>query len=155
MATKDDLINALTNAYNTRYGDGSVLSCDMIGALPSNPNFYRLKIIYTNDDGVVIENGNIIAYSSDGSNFTWAGKDPTQLPPKPTTPEPTFSDKIRQALIDDISAGNIKYFEIRNVDNDSERARAFIRNADDTEDFYIVYFDKDGNLVKDKTSLTT
>ena len=155
MATKDDLINQLTTAYNDRYGDGSVLECSYIGALPSNSNFYRFKIIYTDDDGVVKENANIIAYSSDGSSFTWAGKDPTQLPPKPTTPSPTFNSQIRQALVDDLNAGNIKYFEIRSVDNDSKRARAFIRNSDDTEDFYIVYFDSNNNLVKEKTSLAT
>ena len=155
MATKEDLINALKTAYVDRYGDGSVLDCEYIGPLPSNQTFHRFKIIWKDDDGVVKAKDDIIAYSSDGENFVWAGKDPTQLPPKPTQPEPTFNEKIRQALIDDISAGNIKYFEIRNVDNDAQRARAFIRNSDDSEGFYIVYFDANNNLVKESTSLTT
>ena len=153
MATLEELLDDLRTTYENRYGPNSVLECSYIGPLKSNPNFHRFKIIWVDDDNVVKEKGDIMAFSLDNNNFLWAGKNPLSLPEKITSSSSLFRDRLLDKLISLKENGKIKYFEIININEDIECARVFIKDINDLENFYIVSVDDEGNLEKQETSL--
>lgn len=148
MPSKSELESMLIDAYEKRYGKGSVIRLQYNGTTEPKGIYHHWQLWYKDDNGIVRCNSNIYAISFDGKNFEWYGSDPTNLP---SIPKKTFTEILQEKINELAKTGKITYAEIINSDENLKKARVFIK-TDTEEGVYIVWIDQNGNLQKVKTA---
>jgi len=149
MASIEEKIKELEDAYRARYGEGCIVDIKDNGMIKNTP-YRHYQLWYKDDNGIVQCNHDIYIYIDANGNAEWYNKDPTKLPAKPST-EKTFTQKLREKIEVLVNNGVIKYAEIIASDDKIKRARVFVK-TDAEEGIFIAYLDKDGNLVKEATN---
>jgi len=151
MTTKKELENEVKEAYKNRYGDNAVVKMDELKQVEPNSHFYHTVLYYKDDNGVVRANHDIYAFSDDETNFQWYNTNPTTNIPAKASTTMTFYNQIKNKIDNLTKQGTILYGEILSVNEQTKRARIFIKDAN-AEGVYIVWMDENGDIHKEKTS---
>jgi len=149
MATKEELENALINAYKAKYGEDAVVRLTYYGTTEPNGIYHHWILWYKEQDGTIRANHDIYAVSFDGVDFQWFNKDPTVLETAITTPPETFDTKIRNRLKAKVQSGEFKYFEITSINSDIEKIFARIVKSDNTKVDAICSLDGDNLVIEE------
>ncbi|MBC7128393.1 MAG: hypothetical protein H5T45_01510 [Thermoplasmatales archaeon] len=138
MTTREELEQALIGAYKAKYGEDAIVKLNYYGTTEPNGIYHHWILWYRDEKGVIKANHDIYAVSFDGTNFEWFNKDPTIFEVIVPTPE-TFDIKIRSKLKGKVQNGELKYFEITDINSDIEKVYAKVVKQDGTKTDVICY----------------
>ena len=153
MATVDEIEGEIKNAIEKRYGEGAVKDIfhEELRDANGNPTgVHHWVVKYIDDNSILHVDHDFYAEEDKEGNLYWRNINPLKKF-EVIAPTQTFSDKIRQKINDMVKNGEALYAEIISINEELERARAFIK-TDSEEGTYIVWIDEQENLQKVKTS---
>jgi len=153
MATVEEIEGEIKNAIEKRYGEGSVKDIFHEQLKDANGNLtsvHHWVVKYIDDNSILHVDHDFYAEDDGSGNLYWRNVNPLRKF-EVVAPTQTFADKIRQKINDMVKNGDALYAEIISVNEELERARAFIK-TDTEEGTYIVWIDESGNIQKVKTS---
>ena len=153
MATVEEIEGEIKNAIEKRYGEGAVKDIFHEELRDANGNLtgvHHWVVKYIDDNNILHVDHDFYAEEDKEGNLYWRNINPLKKF-EVIAPTQTFADKIRQKINDMVKNGEALYAEIISINEELERARAFIK-TDAEEGTYIVWIDEQENLQKVKTS---
>ncbi|MBC7091336.1 MAG: hypothetical protein H5T50_05440 [Nitrososphaeria archaeon] len=153
MATVEEIELEIKNAIEKRYGEGAVKDIFHEQLRDANGNLtgvHHWVVKYIDDKSILHVDHDFYAEEDSNGNLYWRNVNPLAKFELMQQTQ-TFADKIRQRINDMVKNGEALYAEIISINEELERARAFIK-TDSEEGTYIVWIDENGNMQKIKTS---